>query len=156
MIEIDVKIAIVAGKTAGRAEGAPAGRLVSGSFIPLRIDEALDHQHGVPVGGEPVVGQAPGATGEQVAGEIRIEGAFGPDQKTTVLRDQAQPGGALALGLAQRAIPRPQAQRRIRPAEQGEPPPVGTDRCDRRREHRLFLAIRKSPEPGERLVPWIN
>ena len=128
MIEVDVKIAIVAGKTAGRAEGAPAGRLVSGSFIPLRIDEALGHQPGVPVGGEPVVGQAPGSTGEQGAGEIRIEGAFGPDQKTTILRDQAKPGGALALGPAQPATPQPQAQRRTRPAEQGEPPPVGTDR----------------------------
>ena len=119
MIEVDVKIAIVASKTAGRAEGAPAGRLVSGSFIPLRIDEALGHQPGVPVGGEPVVGQAPGSTGEQGAGEIRIEGAFGPDQKTTILCDQAQPGGALALGPAQPATPRPQAQRRTRPARTG-------------------------------------
>lgn len=51
----------------------------------------------------PVFRQPPHARGEQMAGEIGIVGALGPDEEPAVLRDPAQPRGALGARSSQSA-----------------------------------------------------
>ena len=127
VLPITVEVAIVAAKPTGGPQSNPPGPFVTGSLIPRGIDEALGHQHGVAVAGDPVVGQPAGATGEQVAGEIGLVGAFGQQEKTAVLREEAQPRGALGFGPAKPAITRSQVQRGAGPAEESEPAAGGRD-----------------------------
>jgi len=157
VLQVDIEVAVVAGEAAGRAEGEPAGGLVTGAFIQGGIDEALGQDHGVAVGGAPVVGQAAGAAGEQEAGEIGIMGALGQNEKAAVLRDEAQAGGALRLGPPDPAITRAQVQRGAGPTEQREPAAVGCDAdVTQRRVHKgrvaqVVLGAQQGAEAGSLL-----